>query len=83
MNFQQSKFGLCCEPLNLFSATKEASIEGALLDTLNIFQQMWISNVDRKVEGFVETYSTNFIRVAQWVLQAERAQVRRSLGESC
>ena len=51
--------------LTLFSAMNEASFEGALLDSLDSFQQMRIS------KGKSLPNSTKSIRVALWVLQAK------------
>ena len=51
--------------LTLFSAVNEASFEGALLYSLNIFQQMRISS------GKSLQTRTNSLRVAQWMLQAK------------
>ena len=77
----------------LFSAMNEASFEGALLDSLNIFRKMWISNgkslpkdVDGKLKAEYAASHCKFargwwLRVGVQMLESVRGRCHNAMTE--
>ena len=85
--FQQSNFGLCCEPVvHLVLSFERSVVEGALLDSLNIFQQMWISKESSEQHDFyprgpVDALSEDFL--PHWMRRQVRLHGRRDHSYWC